>query len=164
MPAISTPVAPAPMTTKVSQAARFAGSLSLSARSKASRIRRVRRPVVVAEVAVASAGGQNQPVVAERLAVLQDHLACREIHALRLAVEHRGVLLAGEDAPDRLGDRGGGESRGRDLVKERLEQVVVGAVHDGDLDRRPAQCSGGKQPAEAATEDEYTGGHGRYRL
>ena len=40
VPAISTPVGPAPMMTKVNSAARFAGSVSRSARSNATRMRR----------------------------------------------------------------------------------------------------------------------------
>ncbi len=40
VPAISTPVGPPPITTKVIQASRLAGSASFSAASKASRMRR----------------------------------------------------------------------------------------------------------------------------
>ena len=46
--------------------------------------------------------------------------------------EHGRVALTPKDATDRLGDLGGGERGGRDLVEQRLEQVVVVPVDDGD--------------------------------
>jgi hypothetical protein len=116
---------------------------------------RVRAPLVVAEVAVSRAGREDQPVVGERLAVFQHHLAHRDVDALRLAVQHGHVLLAGERAADRLGDRRRGQSRGRHLVEQRLEQVVVGAVDQRHVHRRRGQRAGRPQAAEAAAEHHH---------
>ena len=86
VPAISTPVGPPPMTTKVIQASRL-GRVGARARrcSKAPMTRarmsnasasvfrpgRVRRPLVVAEVAVGRAGGDDQVVVGDALAAVE---------------------------------------------------------------------------------------------
>ena len=47
------------------------------------------------------------------------------------------------------------QARGRDLVEERLEQVVVGAVDERDLDRRLRQRPHRLDAAEAAADDEH---------
>ena len=39
-----------------------------------------------------------------------------------------------QDDPDRLGDIGRRQYGGRDLVQERLEQVIIVAVEYGDID------------------------------
>ena len=51
-----------------------------------------------------------------------------------LVEEHCGVLLMPQDDPDRLGDIGRRQYGGRDLVQERLEQVIIVAVDHGDID------------------------------
>ncbi len=45
------------------------------------------------------------------------------------------------------------EHPGGDLVEQRLEEVVVGAIHHHHLDRRAAQRLGGEQAAEPAADD-----------
>jgi hypothetical protein len=45
-----------------------------------------------------------------------------------------GVLLMPQDDPDRLGDIGRRQYGGRDLIQERLEQVIIVAVDHGDID------------------------------
>ena len=46
-----------------------------------------------------------------------------------------GVGLPAQDVADRRRDLALGEDPGRELVEQRLEQVVVGAVDHRDLDR-----------------------------
>ena len=157
VPAISTPVGPPPMTTKVSQASRARPGRCRARRARRRRSRgarmsnasasvfrpgRVRRPVVVAEVAVGRAGGDDQVVVGDALAVVEDDAArrrrrspctsaCRIVRLPRFISRRStwriGALIAGALRPG-----------GRHLVEQRLEQVVVGAVDERDLDRRPA--------------------------
>jgi hypothetical protein len=57
--------------------------------------------------------------------------------------------------PYRRGDCGRRKAGGRYLVEQRREEMVVGAVDDGQLDRRLAQALRSPQAAEAATEDDY---------
>jgi hypothetical protein len=46
----------------------------------------------------------------------------------------------------------------RHLVEQRLEQVVVLPVHQGDLDRRPGQRPRRFQPAEAGAQNHHAEG------
>ena len=121
--------------------------------------RRVRRPRVVAEVAVRHAGGDDQIIVDEFGAILQHHRAARRIDALHVAEQHRDVPLSGEDMPDRRRNRGRGEAGGRDLVQQRLKQVVIHPVHHRHFQRRAAQRPRREQPAEAAAENDHMGTH-----
>jgi hypothetical protein len=55
---------------------------------------------------------------------------------------------------DRGGDVARGECRGRDLVQQRLEQVVVVLVDQRDVDRRAVQRPRSAQSPEAAADDD----------
>jgi len=92
VPASSTPVGPAPIITKVSKASRRCGSVSRSARSKATRIRRrsvvasssvlqagrERLPLVMAEIRVTRTGAENQRVIWQAVAIVEQYaLGCR---------------------------------------------------------------------------------------
>src|SRR5712672_1129441 len=60
--------------------------------------------------------------------------------------------------PDRPGDLRGREHRRADLVEQRLEQVMVALVDDGDAQPRPG-CGAGeplteRQTAEACADDD----------
>src|SRR5438046_2883086 len=74
---------------------------------------RKRRPLVVTEVVVDRAGGDDQLVVGKLAAILQDHRTPRHVHASRLAHQHGDVALPGEDVPDGPRDLGGGKPGGR---------------------------------------------------
>jgi peptidoglycan/xylan/chitin deacetylase (PgdA/CDA1 family) len=65
---------------------------------------------------------------------------------------HRQFRLAG---PERLHEAIW-QDPGSDLIQQRLEQVVIGPVHDRDVDIRPAQGTGRPDPAEPAADDDYT--------
>ena len=72
----------------------------------------------------------------------------------RLAEEDGRVRVPAEDPPERLGDLAGREGAGRDLVEQRLEQVVVAPVDEGDA--RPAghgRAARRVQPAEPSSDD-----------
>ena len=73
-----------------------------------------------------------------------------------LAQEDRGVGVPAEDAPQRLRDLARREGAGRDLVEQRLEQVVVAPVDQRQVDLgvalRSSPC--GVQAAEPAADDD----------
>jgi hypothetical protein len=81
------------------------------------------------------------------------------------ALHHAGVLLLPENLTDRRGDLTGGHDARGHLVQQRLEQVVVGPVDDGDVDVGVRQVLGGEQSAETSADDDdvvaSTGGTGR---
>jgi hypothetical protein len=70
------------------------------------------------------------------------------------AVDHGGVALVAQDAADRACDLRRREARGRHLIEQWLEQMVVAAVDDRDVDRRTAQRVRGGEPAEAGADDD----------
>ena len=154
VPAISTPVGPAPTMTKVSSAARRSGSVSRSARSKATRMRRRKRggvfqrlqarrerlPLVMAEIGVTRAGGENQRVVGHGVAVIEQHALGRGVDAADGGKQRRHLRAVAQEIADRPGDLGGRQRGGRDLVEQRLEQMMVAAVDQRDL--RPARRQG----------------------
>ena len=173
-PAISTPVGPAPTTTKVSSSAWRAGSASSSAASKALRIcaadgeRALQRlelggvllPLVVAEVGVLRAARDDQRVVVDRLGrgpqrdVAQRDAARAEVDTGDLGEDDAHVAPAAEDAPQRIADLGRREGARGHLVGQRLEQVEVAPVDQRDVDRQPRELQAGLEPAEAASDDD----------
>src|SRR5207253_1804893 len=67
------------------------------------------------------------------------------------------VALLGEDVADGRGDGRGRQAGGRDLIEQRREKMVVGAVDHGDLRGRLAQRLRGPEARESATEDDDAG-------
>ena len=66
--------------------------------------RRIPLPVLVAEVRIADARGEDQIVVSQRLGVLDANGSRPEIGGRHLAEEHAGIRLAPEDRADRVRD------------------------------------------------------------
>ena len=116
--------------------------------------RRVLRPAVVAEVGVDRAGGENQPVVGDEIAVGEEDRPAGLVDADHLAHHHVDVRVAAEDLADRLGDLGRRQGGSADLVEQRNEQVVVVAVDHGDADVGAAQLPGAGEAAEASADDD----------
>ena len=121
---------------------------------------RVRAPLVVAEVGVVRAAGDDQRVVGHRLRRRQigdrpqDHLAPLEVEARDLGEQHAHVAVALEDRPQRIRDLARRQRAGRDLVAERLEQVEVAPVDQRDLHVCAPQPARGLESAEAAADDD----------
>ena len=169
-PASSTPVAPPPTITKVSHAARRAASLSRSARSKESRMRRrievasssvfkpgrVRLPLVVAEIGVTRAGREHERVVADLARRPRAAPRARSASTPDDRAEQRGDVLAlAKELTDRPGDFRGGERCRPDLVEQRLKQMVVALIDDGDANARALQSLCDGESAEAAADDHH---------
>ena len=150
VPASSTPVGPAPTMTKVSSAARRCGiGLALGALERhqnappqrggvLQRLQagRERLPFVMAEIGVARAGGENQRVVGQGVAVIEQHALVRGIDAAHGGEQGRDLGAVAQQIADRPGDLGGRQRRGRDLIEQRLEQMMVAPVDQRDRDRR----------------------------
>ena len=160
VPASSTPVGPAPMMTNVISAARRSGSFSRSARSKATRMRRLKRrgvlqrlqtrrerlPLVMAEIGVSRAGREHQRVIGNAVAVIEQHAFSRRIDAADIGEQRRDFVTVAQQIADRPGDLGCRKRGGRDLIEQRLEQMMVAAIDQRD--RRPA-CRPGDRSSPA---------------
>jgi hypothetical protein len=118
--------------------------------------RRVLGPLVVAEVGVRRAAGHQQEVIGQRCAVGQHDLARRQVDARHFAQAHRHVALPAQDVAQRRGDVAGRQARGGHLVEQRLEQVVVGAVDQRDVERRLGQRARAPQAGKAAADHDQS--------
>jgi hypothetical protein len=116
--------------------------------------RRYRPPVIVAEIGVRRTSGDNQVVVGD-FAVRQNHDLPLRVYPARLGQQHLGVLLAPQDPSDRRRDVTRGQGRHRNLVQQRLEDVVVAAIENGDTHRGPVQRAGRVESAKSAADDDY---------
>ena len=78
----------------------------------------------------------------------------------------RAFFWPAEDLAGRRGDLALGEDAGRDLVEQRLEQVVGGLGDHGDVDVAAPQRLGAEEPAEAGADDDdpVGGAHGRVNV
>jgi hypothetical protein len=176
-PASSTPVGPAPTTTKVSQPALLVGvgralGRLVGQEHPAPDLQRVldrleaRRQIGprLAEVRVGRARRHHQVVVRE-LAVVEHDPPRGRLDALDIGQQHARVGLLAQRGADRHGDVTGRQRRGGDLVQQRLKQVMVPAVDQRHRDGRARQPARGRQAAEAAANDDHVGtvGGGAHR-
>ena len=119
----------------------------------------MRRPFRVVEVGVVGAGRDDQRVVGDRPAVGHQDLAALRIEADRLAEDDRRVALLAQDRAQRLGDVAGRQRAGRDLVEQRLEEVEVAPVDQGQAHLRvDPEAARGVQAGEPATDDDHAMG------
>lgn len=115
-------------------------------------------PVVVIKIIGARADGDEEVIVFDGTGVAELDLTLVRVDIDGLVEENMNIVLIAEDGADRLGDFGGGETGGGDLVKQRLEQVVVLAVYDGDPDVVATFEGAAKfEAAEACAEDDNVG-------
>ena len=94
---------------------------------------------------------------------------------LQIEVEHLGkldanILVPSKQTPKRRRDVALREDSGRHLVQQRLEEMMVGAINECDLNRRSTQEASCVQAPETAADDDdpmtlwiggCTGGHRR---
>src|SRR5688572_29267482 len=114
----------------------------------------MRPPLVVSEVRVARAGGDDQIVVVEACAVGQQHASPRRVDRRGLTKEDVHIGRSPEDPPDRRRDVAGRERGGGYLIEERLKQVIVVTVEYRHANGLPAQHFPRLQSTEAAPKDE----------
>ncbi len=108
------------------------------------------------EISVLRAGGDDQ-IVEGNAAPLGDHRAPLDIDAAHLRQHDIDVVGMAENAADRRGDVRRREARGRHLVQERLKQMVIVLIDQGDVERRAGEVLRRAQPAEPGTDDDDLG-------
>src|SRR5262249_14526074 len=167
---ISTPVGPPPTTTKVSHARRESISSSSSEFSKApiplalhERVGEglhARRPLgklILTEVTLPDACCDHQAVVREScpppIRTDDGYRLLDEVDIDHVAELHLRVHMLPQHFPRRRRDRAGWEDAGRDLVEQRLEEVVVRSVDECDLDRGALEEPRCEQAAEPCAND-----------
>lgn len=99
-------------------------------------------PLVVAEIGMGGAGGQQQHVVAERAAIGQHHLAAAWCDIGDIAEQYFDIALLAQDVPQRRGDVRCRQAGGGHLIQQGLEQVVVLTVDQSDADAGVVERAG----------------------
>ncbi len=94
-------------------------------------------PLVVAEVLVLYAGGQDKRIVPD-FAITQMYFAGRRIDVQNFAQQNFRIGLPLEERAKRSGDVGGGQAAGGHLIQEGLKQVKIAAVDERDGNRGAA--------------------------
>ncbi len=115
--------------------------------------RRVRLPVVVAEIRMRGARRDDEVIERQRaVADLDD--APRRVDGRDFAEQHRRVALPAQDGADRPCDVGRRQAGRRDLIEQRLEQVIVVPVDDRDVGVDARERLRGEQAAESCADDD----------
>ena len=112
-----------------------------------------RLPVVVAEIRVRRARRDDEVIERQRaIAKLDD--APRRVDGSDFAEQHRRVALPAQNRADRPRDIRRRQACRRDLVEQRLEQVIVVPVDDRDVGVGARERLRGEQPAESCADDD----------
>jgi len=120
----------------------------------------VRPPFVMAEVRVVGTAGDDQRVVTEsprhrhRRDGAQVQLTRVEIEIRDVGQYDANVAVALEDPAERIRDLASRKRPGSDLVGQRLKEVEIAAVDEGDLDRRTPQLQDRLKATETSADDD----------
>ncbi len=99
-------------------------------------------------------GGQDQVIVAQRAGVGL-HLAAVKVDAGDARHAEGDVRPVAHGGAHRVGNRLQLDAGGRDLIQQRLEQVVVVAVDEPHVEALVAQFPGSPQPAKPRPHDHH---------
>ncbi len=121
-------------------------------------------PVVVAVIRGLRTGGDEERIVGKDAAVGEGDHSGDGVEIDCFAEEHLDIFLAAEHRAEWGGDLGGGERSGGDLIEQRLEEMEVAAVEQGDLDAGIFEALRGDKASEASTknQDAVIFGHERF--
>ena len=119
--------------------------------------RREGAPFVVTEKGAAGTRGQNQVVVAVGLAVENDLLAFG-VDVGHLTQKHLNVPLLANQFAQWCGDVSSGHQTSRNLIQQRLKQVEIALVDQGDAHVGIGECFAGVHPGETAANNHHMGG------
>jgi hypothetical protein len=97
---------------------------------------------------VGGAGGEHQVVVGDAGAAAERDLARGNVDGDDFVHQDLGVGSVAQDGADGLGDVGRGKHGEGDLIEQRLKDVVVAAVDDGDVDGQLGQALAALMPAK----------------
>src|ERR1017187_8631093 len=108
------------------------------------------------EVARAAAQREDKVIELEG-ALLQEHLPAREIKVPHPVHQDGDLGTRSENGTNRLRNIRRGKAGGRDLVKQGLKQMMVGAVNQSHLCAGMVEMLAERQAAKACTEDNNMG-------
>ena len=100
-------------------------------------------------------GRQTVEIAANGSIEVRFDALARSIDAADICEQRRHLLASAQQIADRPGNFRRRQRRGRDLVEQRLEQMMVAAIDQRDPDRRTGEAKGGLQPAETGADDHH---------
>src|SRR6516162_922661 len=108
------------------------------------------------EIGVLRPGG-NDKIVERNAPPFCDDLFSSGIHIRDFRQDHFRVLLPTENTARWRRDIARRQTRGCYLIQKRLEQVVIVAIDDGDVEWCSRQLLGGRKPAESSSDNHNAG-------
>ena len=78
--------------------------------------------------------GRDDEIVERNAAAFGDDFLGGDIDTRHLRQDHARVLLPTKNAANRRSDIGRRQARGRDLIEQRLEQMIVVPIDDDDVE------------------------------
>ena len=114
----------------------------------------MRGPLIVAEIAVRCASGDDQMVIRHALPVLKHHGALRNVNVDHITEQRRHIALPAEQEARWRRNRRRGKPRRRHLIQQRLKQMMIGAVDQSDLNSCGTQRLRGFQSTETTADDD----------
>ncbi len=94
---------------------------------------RVFRPMIIAKVTGPGTGSNNQKVVFKKLFRTLDP-AIAQINSGDFAHQNRNARVFSQNMSDRRGNRRRRQTRRRDLIKQRLKHMMIGAIDQRYID------------------------------
>ena len=113
----------------------------------------------MSEIRVVRARRHDEIVVAEFIAFADVDGPRIRIDRGHVGEEHLDVALIAENPPDRRGNVARVQGARRDLIEERLKQMVILTIQQSDRDWSVAKRLGDGQARESTTDDDDAG-HG----
>jgi hypothetical protein len=93
-------------------------------------------PGVVPVVRGLRTHGDDQRIVFEAGAVSEPYALGKRIEIDDLTQQDARIVLAAQDAAQRCGNLTGQQRAGRDLIQERLKEVIIASINERHLDGR----------------------------
>src|SRR5206468_9689382 len=115
--------------------------------------RRVGFPLRMSEIGVSSARREDKVVVLQ-LAIQKDHLSRADINGDGLGQKNPCIFLSAKDGAYRVGNIAGRQPGRGDLIQQRLEQMIIATIDDGDTDIAVLQGSRRPQAPEPRSHDD----------
>jgi hypothetical protein len=113
------------------------------------------RPIVVAKVGVSCAGSEHQIVIRDQRAAGKYNLPDANVDAYHFIHEHGGVAMATQDSADGLRDVSRREHGQRDLIEQRLEDVMVAPIDDSYVHGKARQPYGRVNAGKTSTHNDH---------
>src|SRR6266446_5959513 len=95
------------------------------------------------------AGGDDE-MVERNATAFRDHFFARGIDTRNFGEDDLRISLTAKNSPNRRNNVSRGQPGGRNLIEQRLEEMVVVAIDDSDVERRTRRCLAAESPPNPA--------------